>query len=765
MRRLLAFTALVCAVVAVGCGGGDDPTSVSADDQPGAASKPTPPPNLATASNGDGLSITTDKDDYQPGDTVWFTGAGWQPGDTLDIVLADEPVTHEPHTWWIPVNDVGGFRDSTYVVDVGDLGVTFTLTATSRSTPEQTLTVQFTDAALNSAIAFTLNGGTAALTVSAGATLNWSFTATCSNGGGANTCVNGGFSGPGALVSNGYLADIEQSTTAGFSPTPTVTVKALNQATAGGTGSATGSFLAPTTGGTYFFRARHPNQVGLLQGAISNNFGAQNSNVVQVTVDAAPVDNTPPVVSNVAVSPGLTNGAVNVTLTATVDDATTGNANIQSAAYNIDGGSPIAMTASDAAFDSPTENVTATIPAAVVAALSNGPHTICVQGTDAAGNTSLFSAANACATLTVDNVPPIVSSVSASPNPTNGIVALTLTASVSDATTGNSNLVSAAYSIDGGSPTAMTASDLTFNSATEGVTATISPPLAEGTYTLCVQGTDAAGNTSLFTAANACTTLIVDQTPPAISNFTVLPNPVAVNTPFTISATFTDALTKVTGAEYSLGGTAGPWSSLPNAGGSYDSQTENGSKTITLASPDVLDVCVRSTDQVGNTNQTNGTNAIQCIFLAVYDPTAGFVTGGGWIMSPQGAYVADPSLTGKATFGFVSKYLKGANVPTGNTEFQFHAGSLNFSSTTYEWLVVSQNGVRAQYKGYGTVNGQSGYGFLLTALDQSPDQFRIKIWNSETSAIVYDNRLGSADSSSDATGLSGGSIMIHVPKK
>jgi hypothetical protein len=104
-------------------------------------------------------------------------------------------------------------------------------------------------------------------------------------------------------------------------------------------------------------------------------------------------------------------------------------------------------------------------------------------------------------------------------------------------------------------------------------------------------------------------------------------------------------------------------------------------------------------------------------------------------------------------------------VPVGNTEFQFHAGNMNFSSTTYDWLVVSQNGVRAQYKGYGTVNGQSGYGFLLTALDQTSDQFRIKIWNTATSAIVYDNRLGSADSSNDATPLGGGSIMIHVPKK
>ena len=45
-----------------------------------------------------------------------------------------------------------------------------------------------------------------------------------------------------------------------------------------------------------------------------------------------------------------------------------------------------------------------------------------------------------------------------------------------------------------------------------------------------------------------------------------------------------------------------------------------------------------------------------CTIAVVYDPSAGFVTGGGWIDSPEGAYIPDPSLTGKANFGFVSKY-------------------------------------------------------------------------------------------------------------
>lgn len=89
--------------------------------------------------------------------------------------------------------------------------------------------------------------------------------------------------------------------------------------------------------------------------------------------------------------------------------------------------------------------------------------------------------------------------------------------------------------------------------------------------------------------------------------------------------------------------------------------------------------------------------------------------GGGWIMSPPGAYKADTTLAGRATFGFVSKYLKGATTPSGNTEFQFQAAKLQFFSNNYDWLVVG--GARAQYKGTGTINGAGTYKFMLTAVD------------------------------------------------
>jgi hypothetical protein len=123
-------------------------------------------------------------------------------------------------------------------------------------------------------------------------------------------------------------------------------------------------------------------------------------------------------------------------------------------------------------------------------------------------------------------------------------------------------------------------------------------------------------------------------------------------------------------------------------------------------------------------------------FAVVYDPDGGFVTGGGWIESPVGSYCPDYKLTGKAIFGFVSKYKKGATVPSGENQFQFKVADLNFHSDSYDWLVIA--GARAQYKGVGTINGEGEYGFILTAIDAdlTPstdiDKFRIKIRDKAT---------------------------------
>jgi hypothetical protein len=185
--------------------------------------------------------------------------------------------------------------------------------------------------------------------------------------------------------------------------------------------------------------------------------------------------------------------------------------------------------------------------------------------------------------------------------------------------------------------------------------------------------------------------------------------------------------------------------------------------------PGVYTVHITVKDNYGATGERTSATELFA-YVIVYDPSAGFVTGGGWIDSPPGACrtaACSNLTTGKANFGFVSKYKKGQTAPEGNTEFQFKAGDINFHSSLYEWLVVS--GAKAQFKGTGTINGSGNYGFLLSAIDGQvtggggTDKFRIKIWDkNKGDAIVYDNQLDAADDSNPTTVLGGGSINIQA---
>jgi sugar lactone lactonase YvrE len=312
---------------------------------------------------------------------------------------------------------------------------------------------------------------------------------------------------------------------------------------------------------------------------------------------------------------------------------------------------------------------------------------------------------------------------------------------------------------------------------------TITTVAGNGTFGFCGDGGPATaaclGNVWDVAVDGACNLFIADannlrirqvqfdEDGPLASSALATPNPVAVGTSSMLTATVTDSSdcgSVISSAEYSLDG--GTFVAMTATDGTFDSATEAVKATINaFTEAGVHEVCVRGTDTAGNVGPS------ECLYLVAYDPSGGFVTGGGWIDSPTGAYSDDLALTGKATFGFVSKYKKGATVPTGETEFQFKAGSLNFHSAVYDWLVVA--GARAQYKGVGTINGDGSYKFLLTAYDADvnktdaiiSDRFRIKIWDDE--GVIYDNGLGANDFSDnqlDATPLGGGSIVIHSGK-
>jgi hypothetical protein len=237
-------------------------------------------------------------------------------------------------------------------------------------------------------------------------------------------------------------------------------------------------------------------------------------------------------------------------------------------------------------------------------------------------------------------------------------------------------------------------------------------------------------------------------------------DPMAAGTSITASVAFTDVNTSDTHTAQWNWGDAGA-ATAGSVSESNGTGSASGSHVFTAAG--VYNVSVAITDSSGRVSSVGRD-------IVVYDPSAGSVTGNGWLNSPLGAYKANSTLAGRASFSFVSKYTKGATAPSGTTEFHFQSAQLDFYSNIYDWLVVG--GARAQYKGVGTLNGQTGYKFLLTAVDGAllakgtPDRFRIKIWHfdagSNADVTDYDNQIdaGLQGSNNEGTVIGGGHIMI-----
>jgi len=261
-------------------------------------------------------------------------------------------------------------------------------------------------------------------------------------------------------------------------------------------------------------------------------------------------------------------------------------------------------------------------------------------------------------------------------------------------------------------------------------------------------------------SATATATVTVNNVAPSIISIENIPvDPVPVGTTILPTATFTDPGTLDThNALWDWDGFEEP------SPGNVEQNQDSVTGSHIYNTPGIYTIKLTVTDDDGGSDTVVATH-----YLIVYDSEGGFATGGGWIDSSEGAYTPQPSLTGKANFGFVSKYKKGATTPTGQTEFQFKVADLNFHSDTYDWLVIA--GHKAIYKGTGTINGEGNFGFLLSAVDEAltpstnVDLFRIKIWNKENNdAVVYDNQIGDDDDTDPTTGISHGSITIHKNK-
>ncbi|MGQ9653413.1 MAG: hypothetical protein ACUVXD_05030 [Thermodesulfobacteriota bacterium] len=323
---------------------------------------------------------------------------------------------------------------------------------------------------------------------------------------------------------------------------------------------------------------------------------------------AGTTDTHGPVASALALVPNPTAGAPSVTFTATADDTTTGGADISGARFWVKGGTPSPMAAQDGAFNSPTEGLTAVID---ISALALGNHTFYIQARDALNNWGPVASAVLNVTPP-DTVGPTTSAVAAAPNPTAGAASVTLTANSSDADTGNSNIASAEYWIGAdpgqGAGTAMIASDGAFDSAAEGLTATVDVSgLATGNHTIYVRARDSANNWG------APASVLLQVTPadslgPVTSMVSAAPNPTGGAANITLTAQASDLArggSNIAAAEYWVDGPApAPGSGTPMnpSDGAFDSPAEGLTATVPVAglSLGIHSLSVRAKDAANN---------------------------------------------------------------------------------------------------------------------------------------------------------------------
>ena len=379
--------------------------------------------------------------------------------------------------------------------------------------------------------------------------------------------------------------------------------------------------------------------------------------------------------------------------------------------------------------------------------------TFTVSDDATAGGPALTSAPATVAIAVIpDNSAPVLSPPVATPSVINENDTVTVSGLLTDADPTDTHLIVIAWG-DGAPDTVLElAPGVLAYSATHRYLDDQPTATASDVNTVTVTADDGHGGT-----ASATATVTVNNLPPVVTSVEGPAAPLALGSSATVSVTFGDVGTLDTHI-VQISWDDGTADTILSSGGF----TRTASHTYAAAGVYTVGITV--------TDDDTGVATALFQYIVIHDPIGGFVTGGGWIISPPGAYVADPSLSGKATFGFVAKPKSGTTVPSGETQFQLHVAKFKFRSTVYEGLMIA--GPTAQFTGSGTVNGSGNYGFIVTATDGQivggfgVDEFRIRIWDKATGIVVYDNVLGALDAigAANPQEIGGGSIVIHKAK-
>src|SRR5215218_9779078 len=78
-------------------------------------------------------SVTTDKTDYQPGETVVISGSGFAAGETVNITLKEDPANHPDTQLTATADEYGNFFNKEFSPNEEHRGVTFNMTAVGQA--------------------------------------------------------------------------------------------------------------------------------------------------------------------------------------------------------------------------------------------------------------------------------------------------------------------------------------------------------------------------------------------------------------------------------------------------------------------------------------------------------------------------------------------------------------------------------------------------------------------------------------------------------
>ncbi len=331
------------------------------------------------------------------------------------------------------------------------------------------------------------------------------------------------------------------------------------------------------------------------------------------------------------------------TISGSATDATATISNIQ---YQLDGtgGTWRNCTATDGTFDEASEDFTCT-----TISTTDGNHTIYVRATDSTGNTTPNVSASTDSFI-IDTTYPAISFTAITPDPNNDDTP-TITGTATDT---HGTVATVNYQIDGtgGSWSACSADDGTFDEASENFSCTVSPALDDGSHTIYLQAIDALNNTT-DTIHLSSDTFAIDTTSATITLDPINQNGTNDATP-NITGNVVDSLLTIANAQFQMDGTGGSWNNCSADDGAFNEADEDFTcSVLSTLNEGAHTIYVRVTDSEGKTT-ANGAAETLDFNVDLSAPSISLTP-----ISPDPTNDTTPTISGTATdtYVFVSTVL------------------------------------------------------------------------------------------------------------